>query len=485
MGCHCPHLLITRRSCRHSSPPLLKRTAVLGVDSRICLCGASAAEASWSLWHRHHCCTEHRSILYSIFPLKMQVAERVQAMQQPTRVQFSSPGEESDIVNLSHGFPDYPPPVFLLNALQDAIACNSMHQSTRGSGHPRLVNVLSQMYSRLIGRKIDPENEVLVTVGAIEALHAVFLGLVNPGEEVIIIEPFFPQYEPQTLSAGGVPVFVSLRPRKEGLISSADWVLDPRELASKFNFKTKMIVINNPHNPLGKVFSQEELEMIADLCRTHNVICVMDEVYEWILYDGIEHIRMNTLPGMWERTITLGSAGKACGVTGWRVGWAYGPEHLLKGLRLIHQNCIYTVSTLMQEAVAVGLEKEMDRMADPTGYWNRQSYSLQKKRDFISHLLGSLSVTVTVPQGAYYIFCDLSNLASKLEVQGNEHEPQLLTEWLCRKKKLMTTPGSAFYSKDAKPLAKDFIRICYAKDDTTLLKAAAILEGLKTMLSRN
>ncbi|XP_075547291.1 kynurenine aminotransferase-like isoform X9 [Dermacentor variabilis] len=348
MGCHCPHLLITRRSCRHSSPPLLKRTAVLGVDSRICLCGASAAEASWSLWHRHHCCTEHRSILYSIFPLKMQVAERVQAMQQPTRVQFSSPGEESDIVNLSHGFPDYPPPVFLLNALQDAIACNSMHQSTRGSGHPRLVNVLSQMYSRLIGRKIDPENEVLVTVGAIEALHAVFLGLVNPGEEVIIIEPFFPQYEPQTLSAGGVPVFVSLRPRKEGLISSADWVLDPRELASKFNFKTKMIVINNPHNPLGKVFSQEELEMIADLCRTHNVICVMDEVYEWILYDGIEHIRMNTLPGMWERTITLGSAGKACGVTGWRVGWAYGPEHLLKGLRLIHQNCIYTVSTLMQ-----------------------------------------------------------------------------------------------------------------------------------------
>ncbi|XP_072145344.1 kynurenine aminotransferase-like isoform X3 [Dermacentor andersoni] len=435
MGCHCPHLLITRRYRRHSSPPLLKPTAVLVVDSRICLCGASAAETSWSLWHRHHCCTEHRSIAYSVLPLNKQVAKRVQAMQQPMRMQSSSLGEESDIVNLSAGFPDYPPPVFLLNALQDAIACNSFHQYTRGS--------------------------------------------------VIIIEPFFPLYEPQTLSAGGVPVFVSLRPRKEGLISSADWVLDPRELASKFNFKTKMIVINNPHNPIGKVFSQEELEMIADLCRTHNVICVMDEVYEWILYDGIEHIRMNTLPGMWERTITLGSAGKACGATGWRVGWAYGPEHLLKGLRRIHENCICTVSTLMQEAVAVGLEKQMNRTADPTGYWNRQSYSLQKKRDFISRLLGSLGVTVTVPQGAYYIFCDLSNLASKLEVQGNEDEDHLLTQWLCRKKKLMATPGSAFYSEDAKLLAKDFIRICYAKDDTTLLKAAAILEGLKTMLSRN
>ncbi|XP_072145346.1 kynurenine aminotransferase-like isoform X4 [Dermacentor andersoni] len=419
MGCHCPHLLITRRYRRHSSPPLLKPTAVLVVDSRICLCGASAAETSWSLWHRHHCCTEHRSIAYSVLPLNKQVAKRVQAMQQPMRMQSSSLGEESDIVNLSAGFPDYPPPVFLLNALQDAIACNSFHQYTRGSGHPRLVNALSQMYSRLIGRKIDPENEVLVTVGAMEALYAVFLGLVNPGEEVIIIEPFFPLYEPQTLSAGGVPVFVSLRPRKEGLISSADWVLDPRELASKFNFKTKMIVINNPHNPIGKV------------------------------------------------------------------GWAYGPEHLLKGLRRIHENCICTVSTLMQEAVAVGLEKQMNRTADPTGYWNRQSYSLQKKRDFISRLLGSLGVTVTVPQGAYYIFCDLSNLASKLEVQGNEDEDHLLTQWLCRKKKLMATPGSAFYSEDAKLLAKDFIRICYAKDDTTLLKAAAILEGLKTMLSRN
>ncbi|XP_037559314.1 kynurenine aminotransferase-like isoform X1 [Dermacentor silvarum] len=418
--------------------------------------------------------------------LNVQMAKRVQVMQEPTGIQFAPPGEQSDVVNLAHGFPDYPPPDFLLDALQDAITCNSLHQYTRGYGHPPLVNVLSQMYSRLIGRKIDPENEVLVTVGAIEALYTAFLGLVNPGEEVIIIEPFFPCYEHQILSAGGVPVFVSLRPNKKGLISSADWVLDPRELASKFNFQTKMILVNNPHNPLGKVFTQDELEMIAELCRKHNVICVMDEVYEWIVYDGIEHIRMNTLPGMWERTITLGSAGKAFGTTGWRVGWAYGPENLLKGLKMVHQNCIYTVSTLMQEAVAVGLEKQMGRTADPTGYWkNRQCHSLQKKRDFIYGFLGSLGVTATIPQGAYYIFCDLSNLASKLNVQGNEHEQHQLTEWLCRKKKLMATPGSVFYSEDAKPLAKDFIRICYAKESSTLLKAADILEGLKTILSGN
>ncbi|KAH8033988.1 hypothetical protein HPB51_018499 [Rhipicephalus microplus] len=225
-----------------------------------------------------------------------------------------------------------------------------------------------------------------------------------------MIEPFFPLYEQQAVLAGGVPVFIPLRPCKQGMISSADWILDPKELASKFNFKTKMIVVNNPNNPLGKVFSREELQLIAELCKQHNVICLMDEVYEWILYEGIELVRMSTLPGMWERTITIGSAGKAFSVTGWRVGWAYGPKNLLKGLKLVHQHSIYTMSPLMQEAVAVGIEKEMDRIGHPEGYWSIQSHSLQQKRDFITKSLESLDVAVTIPQGAYFIVCDLSLL---------------------------------------------------------------------------
>ncbi|KAL1423790.1 hypothetical protein MTO96_003710 [Rhipicephalus appendiculatus] len=372
------------------------------------------------------------------------------------RVQTSAAAKEGDVVNLSLGFPDSPPPDFLQDALQDAISCNTLHQYTRGFGHPRLANALSQMYSRLIGRNIDPEEEVLVTVGALEALYATFFGLVNPGEEVILIEPFFPLYEPQVLSAGGVPVFVPLRPCKQGVISSADWILDPKELASKFNFRTKMIVVNNPNNPLGKVFSQEELELIAELCRQHNVICVMDEVYEWILYEGIQHVRMNTFPGMWERSITIGSAGKSFSATGWRVGWAYGPKNLLKGLKLVHLQSVYTISTLMQEAVAVGIEKQMDLIGHPEGYWSRQSHSLQKKRDFISNFLESLGVAATIPQGAYYIVCDLSPLAPKLELQGSEDESCQLTQWLCRKKKLSTAPGSRFYSANAKPRVKEF-----------------------------
>ncbi|XP_037523502.1 kynurenine aminotransferase isoform X2 [Rhipicephalus sanguineus] len=409
-------------------------------------------------------------------------AEREEPEDNDAWVKCLSPGEEGDVVDLSLGFPDCPPPDFLQDALQAAISCKALHQYTRGSGHPRLANALSQMYSRLIGRNIDPEEEVLVTVGATEALYTTFFGLVNPGEEVILIEPCFPLYGPQVLLAGGVPVFVPLRPCKQGVISSADWILDPKELASKFNFRTKMILVNNPHNPLGKVFSQEELELIAELCRQHNVICVMDEVYEWIRYEGIEHIRMNTLPDMWERTITIGSAGKAFSATGWRVGWAYGPQNLLRGLKLVHQQSIYTNSTLMQEAVAVGIEKQMDRIGDPEGFWSRQSDSLQKKRDFISEFLESLGVAATIPQGAYFIVCDLSNLASKLELQANEDEHHQLTQWLWTKK-LRTSAGSVFYSESAKPLAKNFIRICFAKDKSNLQKAADILQGLKTSLS--
>ncbi|KAK8769594.1 hypothetical protein V5799_013942, partial [Amblyomma americanum] len=163
------------------------------------------------------------------------------------------------------------------------------------------------------------------------------------------------------------------------------------------------------------------------------------------------------------------------------VGWAYGPHHLLKGLQLVHQNCIYTLSTLLQEAIAVGLEKEMERVSDPEGYWNSLSSSLQKKRDFICSFLSSVGMTPTVPEGGYFLVCDFSQLASKVKLEGNEPKDYLFAKWLSRSRKLQGIPPSAFYGADHKPLAQDLIRFCFIKDDSTLQKAADILAELKNM----
>ena len=199
------------------------------------------------------------------------------------------------------------------------------------------------MYSKLLNRTLDPQNEILVTVGAYQALYATLQGHTNPGDEWIIIEPFFDCYVPMVQTAGGVPRFIALKPKSSnGPLSSSDWVFDKQELENLFNEKTKGIIINTPHNPVGKVFTLDELQFIANLAKKWNTLVVSDEVYEWLVYEPYKHIRIATLPDMYERTITIGSAGKTFSVTGWKLGWAYGPAHLLYNLQVVHQNCVYT-----------------------------------------------------------------------------------------------------------------------------------------------
>ncbi|GFS96660.1 kynurenine--oxoglutarate transaminase 3 [Nephila pilipes] len=413
-------------------------------------------------------------------------AKRLQGMKESVWVEFIQLALDYKPVNLGQGFPDFAAPDHVAKALSEAVISSNvlLNQYTRGFGHPRLVNALAKLYSQLIERPLNAQKEFLVTSGAYEALYCTILGLVNPGEEVIIIEPFFDCYEPMTQMAGGKPVFIPLRPKKtETGVSSNDWVLDPVELASKFNKNTKMIIVNTPHNPLGKVFTREELLMIGDLCKKHDVIAVMDEVYEWIVYKGQKHIRMATLPGMWERTITIGSAGKTFSVTGWKIGWAYGPQHLIQSLQLLHQNCVYTCPTPVQEAVAIGFETEIARLGQPGSYWLELAEMLEKKRDKMVKFLSEVGMAPVIPAGGYFMIADFSALASKVDISGETGTKDYqFSKWLSKNKKLQGIPPSAFYCEEDKQLAQNLIRFCFIKEDSTLEKAEKIINDLKKTL---
>ncbi|KAH9396428.1 Kynurenine--oxoglutarate transaminase 3, partial [Tyrophagus putrescentiae] len=416
---------------------------------------------------------------------KKLAASRLDGMSESVWVEFIQLALDYKPVNLGQGFPDFPAPESVRLALADAATGanqTALNQYTRGFGHPRLVGALAALYSKLTGHPLDPKKEVMVTTGAYQALYSAFMALVEQGDEVIIIEPFFDCYEPMVRMAGATPVFIPLRPRAglQGSISSKDWLLDMAELEAKFSPRTKVIIINTPHNPLGKIFSRDELTAIGDLCQKYDVIALMDEVYEWIAYPGAEHVRMATLPGMWERTITIGSAGKTFSVTGWKIGWAYGAERLMRPLMMLHQNCVYTCNTPAQEAIAVGFEAEVPKLfsGDPDCYWRELVRLLEPKRDRMVRFLAEVDMAPTVPEGGYFMVADFSRLAEKVDLSG---EKDTAKDYRFRQK-LQGIPMSAFYSAEHKSIAENLIRFCFIKTDETLSAAEAILSELKKSL---
>ncbi|XP_023556111.1 kynurenine--oxoglutarate transaminase 1 isoform X1 [Octodon degus] len=383
--------------------------------------------------------------------------------------------ECKDAVNLGQGFPNFPPPDFAVEAFQRAVSGDYMlNQYTMAFGHPPLTKVLASFFGKLLGQELDPLTNVLVTVGAYGALFTAFQALVDEGDEVIIIEPFFDCYEPMTLMAGGRPVFVSLKQspsQDQDQISSSSWQLDATELASKFTARTKVLVLNTPNNPLGKVFSKAELELVASLCQQHDVLCISDEVYQWLVYDGNQHISIASLPGMWERTLTIGSAGKTFSVTGWKVGWVLGPENIMKHLRTVHQNSIYHCPTQAQAAVAQCLEQEQLLFGQPSSYFVQLPQALQRRRDHMIRSLQSVGFKPVAPQGGYFLTVDISDFKSKMpDLPGAAHEPydRRFAKWMIKNKGLVAIPVSIFYSR---PHQKDFnhyIRFCFAKEEATL-----------------
>nr|BBA45757.1 kynurenine oxoglutarate transaminase [Pachyrhynchus infernalis] len=387
-------------------------------------------------------------------------------------------------LNLGQGFPDYPPPKYVTDALLEVAKGTKHHQYTRDFGHPRLVEALAKLYSKLIGRDIDSRREVMTTLGAYEALYATITGHVDQGDEVIIIEPFFDCYEPMVRYAGGVPRFIALKPKntEAKFLSSGDFVLDKAELEGLFNTKTKAIILNTPNNPLGKVFTLEELTFIADLCKKHNVLCISDEVYEWMVYKPNEHIRIVTLPGMWERTITIGSAGKTFSVTGWKLGWAYGPANLMYNLLMVHQNSVYTGCTPIQEATARAFEKELERLGSDESYFVSISKELEPKRAFVAKFLQEAGFKPIIPEGGYFMMADWTPLESlvDLNAETDKYKDYRFTKWMTKNIGLQGIPPSVFYSEEHKSLGENFVRYCFIKEDKNLQAAADILNKWKS-----
>lgn len=412
--------------------------------------------------------------------LRFKNAKRIEGLDQNVWVEFTKLAADPSVVNLGQGFPDISPPSYVQEELSKAAFIDNLNQYTRGFGHPSLVKALSCLYGKIYQKQIDPNEEILVTVGGYGSLFNAIQGLVDPGDEVIIMVPFYDCYEPMVRMAGAVPVFIPLRSKRtDGMKwTSSDWTFNPQELESKFSSKTKAIILNTPHNPIGKVYTREELQVIADLCIKHDTLCISDEVYEWLVYTGHKHIKIATLPGMWERTITIGSAGKTFSVTGWKLGWSIGPSHLIKHLRTVQQNSVYTCATPLQAALAEAFWIDIKRMDDPECYFNSLPKELEVKRDRMACLLNSVGLKPIIPDGGYFIIADVSSLGVDLsDVKSDEPYDYKFVKWMTKNKKLSAIPVSAFCDSESKPHFEKLVRFCFIKKDRTLDAAEEIFRA--------
>jgi len=394
-------------------------------------------------------------------------------------VEFVGLAMKYNAVNVGQGFPNFPPIDHVMEGLSAIPVENHMNnQYCRGFGHAPFIQALGDFYGPLFNREMDVNNEILVTVGAYFSLYAATQALINPGDEAIIIEPFFDCYAPMVRYAGGVCKYIPLTPA--GVENTAnDWKLDMEKLESLVSPKTKMIFFNNPNNPLGKVFSPEECQVMADFCIKHDIICIADEVYEHLVYKPLEHIRIAALPGMYERTITIGSAGKTWSATGWKIGWSMGPPELINALQVVWQNSIYTAATPLQEACARSFRHEMARPFDGHPKDNPDSYfktlteiQLRPKREKLEKILKEFGFNPVVPDGGYFMIADCSKIREQIPESelDNSNDPwdYKAVRWMCANKQIAAIPNTAFYGQEHKKDFENYIRFCFAKSDETL-----------------
>jgi kynurenine--oxoglutarate transaminase/cysteine-S-conjugate beta-lyase/glutamine--phenylpyruvate transaminase len=388
--------------------------------------------------------------------------------------EFTLLAQKHGAVNLGQGFPDWPCPPFLKEALKRAVDADH-NQYTRSGGHLRLVQELASRYSSKLGRAIDPLTEVTTSVGATEGIFAACQAFINSGDEVVVFEPAFDIYSAQVQMAGGVCRYVPLRPvlcKDKGF----DWVFDPAEFAAAFSPRTRMVLLNSPHNPTGKIFSMEEMKVIcAEVKRHKDVVVVSDEVYDQLVYDGAGFQHVASLPGMWERTLTVCSSGKTFSVTGWKVGWLVGPATLIKPIMLANQWVQFSVPTTLQEAVAEALvvaDRPFEGFADFYS-WLRNQY--ESKRNKFMATLTEAGLTPSRPDGGFFIMANTSafKVDESFLKETTPAAPIMTRDWaFCRmltiKYGVAAIPPSAFFCLQNKAVAANFARFAFCKTDESL-----------------
>ena len=348
-------------------------------------------------------------------------------------------------VNLSQGFPDFEAPQAVKDAACTAIQAEQ-NQYAPPYGTHALRSAIAADFSRRFGVRVDPDEQVTVCCGSTEAMMAVMMACIDPGDEVIVFEPFYENYGPDAILAGAQPKYLRLR--------EPDWRFDPGELKHAFNNRTRAIVINSPNNPTGKVFTRDELQVIADLCQRWDVLAIADEIYDRIVFDNHSHVPMASLPGMAERTVTTNGLSKTYSVTGWRIGWAISPPALTGGIRKIHDFLTVAAPTPFHDAGVAALSL-------PDHFYTQLAAGYQKKRDLMLDILQRHGFSSYSPAGAYYVMADVAPFGFSSDSEFAQH--------LVKEVGVATVPGSSFYIDPA--AAPQTVRFCFSKRDETLHEA--------------
>ena len=388
----------------------------------------------------------------------MNTARRTHGFRESVIRGMSRLAREHHAINLAQGFPNFPAPDLLKEAAARAIH-GDINQYAITWGAQRLRDALGRFYQQWYGLVADPEREITVTCGATEAMIATLLAVVDPGDEVIVFEPFYENYGPDTILADARPVYVPLEPGQP---------LDLERLSAAFSSRTRAVIVNTPSNPSGRVLRRAELEAIRDLCVSHDALAVTDEIYEHILYEG-EHIPIATLPGMRERTVTISGASKTFSVTGWRVGWIIAPERLTDAIRKVHDFLTVGAPAPLQEGVAAALDG-LDR-----SFYTGLAMSYRQKRDLLHGALVEAGFTCSSPEGAYYILADFTGVAeSHADARGLDDTG--FSVWLSREVGVTPVPGSSFFRDGG---GRSQARFVFCKTEDILTEASHRLRAIR------